>query len=144
LGSNGQPSEVNDDAITGIDDSEGHKDYHDVEVVMAATTTNATATTMDETGFEPLTQLECSDSASNSLIVDLPEPDLLTRQKHKVLGRFLDVLKLLLGVYSIPQTSVHIFADKEMRFVSFNRGRNIFLNLRLFEEGRTSCVSALL
>jgi hypothetical protein len=48
LGSNGQPSEVNDDAMTGIDDSEGHEDYHDGEVVMAATTTIATAMTMDE------------------------------------------------------------------------------------------------
>jgi hypothetical protein len=97
-----------------------------------------------QVGFDALTQLELRDSALNSLIVDLPEPDLLMKQKHKVLGRFLDVIKLLLGVYSIPQTSVHIFADKEIRFVSFNRGGNIFLNLRLFEEWRTSCLSALL
>jgi hypothetical protein len=95
-------------------------------------------------GFGPLTQLERRDSALNSLIVDLPEPDLLVRQKHKVLRRVHGVLKLLLGVYSIPQTRVHIFADKEMRFISFNRGGNLFLNLRLFDEWRTSCVSALL
>jgi hypothetical protein len=66
------------------------------------------------------------------------------KRKHKVLGRFLVVLKLLLGVYSIPQTSLHIFADKEGRFISFNRGGNIFLNLLFFEEWRTSCVSVLL
>ena len=94
--------------------------------------------------FDPITQLELRDSGLNSLIVDLPEPDLLMRRKHKVLGRFLDVLKLLLGVYPIPQTSLHIFDDKEGRFISFNRGGNIFLNLRFFEEWRTSCISALL
>ena len=38
--------------------------------------------------FDPLTQLELRDSALNSLIVDLPEPDLLMKRKHKVLGRF--------------------------------------------------------
>jgi hypothetical protein len=97
-----------------------------------------------QVGFDPLTQPELRDSALNSLIVDLPEPDLLMRKKHKILRRFLDVLELLLEVYSIPQTSLHIFADKEMRFISFNRGGNIFLNLRFFEEWRTSCVSALL
>jgi hypothetical protein len=70
-----------------------------------------------QVGFDPLTQLELRDSALNSLTVDLPEPDLLMRQKHKVLGRFLSVLEPLLGVYSIPQTSLHIFADKEMRFI---------------------------
>jgi hypothetical protein len=97
-----------------------------------------------QVGFDPLTRLELRDSALNSLIVDLPEPDLLMRQKHKVLRRFLDLLELLLEVYSIPRTSLTIFADKEMRFILFNRGGNIFLNLRFFEEWRTSCVSALL
>lgn len=66
------------------------------------------------------------------------------KQKHHVLSRFLDVLKHLLAVYSIPQTSLHIFADKEGRFISFNRGGDLFLNLRYFEEWRTSCVSVLL
>jgi hypothetical protein len=66
------------------------------------------------------------------------------RQKRDVLARFLDVLEPLLAVYSIPQTSLHIFADKEGRFISFNRGGILFLNLRYFEEWRTSCVSALL
>jgi hypothetical protein len=93
---------------------------------------------------DPLIQLELRDSASNSLIVDLPEPELLMKQKRDVLGRFLDVLKPLVAVYTIPQTSLHIFADKEGRFISFNRGGNLFLNLRYFEEWRTSCVSALL
>jgi len=97
-----------------------------------------------QVGPDLLTQLEVRDSALNSLIVDLTEPELLMRQKHDVLGRFLDVLKPLLAVYSIPQTSLHIFADKEGRFISFNRGGNLFLNLRYFEAWRTSCVSALL
>ena len=66
------------------------------------------------------------------------------KRKHKVLSRFLDVLKLLLEVYSISQTSLHIFADKEGRFISFNRDGNIFLNLRFFEEWRTYCVSVRL
>lgn len=91
-------------------------------------------------GPDSLTQLELR--ALNSLIVDLPEPELLMRQKHNVLGRFLDVLKPLMAVYSIPQTSLHIFADKEGRFISFNRGGNLFLNLRYFEAWRMSCLSA--
>ena len=83
-------------------------------------------------------------SALNSLIVDLPEPELLMKQKHDVLTRFLGVLKLLVEVYTIPQTSLNIFADKDGRFISFNRCGNLFLNLRYFEAWRTSCVSALL
>ncbi|KAF8497460.1 hypothetical protein F5888DRAFT_1613660, partial [Russula emetica] len=64
---------------------------------------------------------------------DLPEPELLMKQKHDVLARFLDVLEPLMAVYTIPRTSLHIFADKERRFISFNRGGNLFLNLRYFE-----------
>ena len=91
-----------------------------------------------------LTQLELRDSVLNSLIIDLPEPDLLMKQKKDVLGRFLDVLQPLMAVYTIPQTSLNIFADKEGLFISFNRGGSLFLNLRYFESWRTSCVSALL
>ena len=97
-----------------------------------------------QVGPDPLERLELRDSASNSLIVDLPEPELLMKQNHDVLARFLDVLKPLVAVYTIPQTSLHIFADKEGRFISFNRGGNLFLNLRYFEAWRTFCVSALL
>jgi hypothetical protein len=97
-----------------------------------------------QVGPDPLTQLELGDSALYSLIVDLSEPELLMRQKHDVLGRFLDVLKPLIEVYTIPQTSLHIFADEEGRFISFNRGGVLFLNLRYFEAWRTSCASALL
>ena len=97
-----------------------------------------------QVGSDALTQPEPRDLALHSLIVDLTEPELLMKQKHDVLGRFLDVLKPLMAVYTIPQTSLHIFADKERRFISFNRGGNLFLNLRYFEEWRTSCVSALL
>jgi hypothetical protein len=95
-------------------------------------------------GSDPFTQLELRDSALNSLIVDLPEHELLMKQKHDVLARFLDVLKPLMATYTIPQTSLHIFADKEGRFISFNRGGNLFLNLRYFEAWRTSCLSAVL
>ena len=66
------------------------------------------------------------------------------KQKHDVLARFLSVLKPLVAVYTIPRTSVHIFADKEGRFVSFNRGGKLFLNLRYFEAWRKCCVSAFL
>ena len=65
-------------------------------------------------------------------------------QKHDVLARFLDVLKPLLEVYTIPQTSLHIFADKDGRFISFNRRGILFLNLRYFEAWRKSCVSTVL
>ena len=66
------------------------------------------------------------------------------KQKHDVLARFLEVLKILLEVYTIPQTSLHIYADKGGRFISFNKRGILFLNIRYFEEWRTSCVSALL
>ena len=96
-----------------------------------------------QVGPDPPTQLELGDLALNSHIVDLPEPKLLVKQKHDVLARFLDVLKHLLAVYEIPHSSLHIFFDKEWRFISFNRHGRLFLNLRYFEEYRTSCVSAL-
>ena len=95
-----------------------------------------------QVGLGPLAQLEIRDSTLNSLVVDLPEPELLMRQKHDVLARFLDILEPLMEVYSIPQTSLHIFADKEGRFISFNRDGNLFLNLRYFEAWRTSCLPA--
>ena len=93
-------------------------------------------------GPDPLTQLELRDSTLSSLIVDLPEPELLMKEKHDVLARFLEILKPLAAVYTIPQTSLHIFSDMEGQFISFNRGGNLFLNLRYFEAWRTSCVSA--
>jgi hypothetical protein len=66
------------------------------------------------------------------------------KEKHDVLARFVNLLEPLIAVYTIPRTSLQIFTDKEGRFISFNRGGNIFLNLRYFEEWRTSCISALL
>src|SRR6266849_4974553 len=96
-----------------------------------------------QVGPDSLAQLELRDSALNSLIVDLPEPELLMKQKHDVLARFLDVLTLLLEVYTIPQTSLHIFADKDGRFISFNRRGILFLNLRYFEAWRTSFLALL-
>jgi len=95
-------------------------------------------------GTDPLSQLELRDSALHSLIVDLPEHELLVRQKRDVLARFLDILNPLMAAYTIPQTSLHIFSDQEGRFISFNRGGTLFLNLRYFEAWRTSCLSALL
>ena len=97
-----------------------------------------------QVGPGPLIQLELRDPAKNFLIVDLAEPELLMEQKHDVLARFLDVLKPLVKVYAIPPTSLHIFADKNGRFISFNRRGNLFLNLQYFEAWRTFCVSALL
>lgn len=97
-----------------------------------------------QVGADPLIQLKLRDSALNSLIVDLPEPELLMKQKHDILARFLSILKPLVAVYTIPQTSVHIFADKEGQFISFNRGGKLFLNLRYFEAWRTSFVSVFI
>jgi hypothetical protein len=79
----------------------------------------------------------------NSHIVDLPEPEFLMKQKHDVLARFCGILKLLVSIYEIPQTSLHIFADEDGPFISFNRRGTLFINLRYFEEYRTSYVSAL-
>ena len=62
------------------------------------------------------------------------------RHKHDVLARFLGILKPLVSarVYEIPQTSLHIFADEDGQFISFNRRGTLFLNLRYFEEYRRS------
>ncbi|KAH9953159.1 hypothetical protein BC827DRAFT_1380025 [Russula dissimulans] len=45
-------------------------------------------------------------------IVDLPEANSLKR-KRDVLTRFLHILNLLVSVYKIPKTSLHVFADEE-------------------------------
>jgi hypothetical protein len=66
------------------------------------------------------------------------------KQKHDVLARFLEVLQILVEVYEIPHSSLHIFADKGGRFILFNRRGILFLNLLYFEAWRTSCVPALL
>ena len=75
---------------------------------------------------------------SNTLIIDLPERESLVQRKHDVLARFLHVLLPLVSVYKIPQTSLHVFADKEGQLVAFNRGGSLFVNLRYFEAWRTS------
>jgi hypothetical protein len=49
----------------------------------------------------------------NSLIVELPERQSLIQRKHDVLARFLQVLNPLVEVYKIPQTSLHVFADRK-------------------------------
>ncbi|KAI0252773.1 hypothetical protein BJV78DRAFT_1198868 [Lactifluus subvellereus] len=64
---------------------------------------------------------------------DLPERETLIRRKHDVLARFLHVLNPLITIYKIPQSSLHIFADKEGQLVAFNRGGSLFMNLRYFE-----------
>ena len=95
-------------------------------------------------GPDSLTQLEHRDSGLNSLLVDLPEPELLMKQKYDVIARFLEVLQHLVEVYEIPRSSLHIFADKEGRIILCNRRGVVFLNLVYFEAWRTSWVSALL
>jgi hypothetical protein len=70
-------------------------------------------------------------------IVDLPEANSLKR-KRDVLTRFLHILNLLVSVYKIPKTSLHVFADEEGKFVAFNRNGSLFVNLRYYEAWRTS------
>lgn len=76
-------------------------------------------------------------SARNTLIVDLPERESLIQRKRDVLARFLHVLLPLASIYKIPQTSLHVFADKEGQLVAFNRSGSLFVNLRYFEAWRT-------
>jgi len=59
-------------------------------------------------------------------------------RKRDVLARFLHVLLPLVSIYKIPQTSLHVFADKEGQLVAFNRGGSLFMNLRYFEAWRAS------
>ena len=64
------------------------------------------------------------------------------KRKHDVLARFLGVPKPLLEVYTIPQTSLHIYTDNDGQFISFNKRGILFFNLRYFEAWRTSrCAS---
>ena len=70
--------------------------------------------------------------------VDLHEPESLIQRKHDVIARFLYVLKPLVELYKIPQTSLQIFADKEGQLISLNRGGRLVMNLRYFEALRTS------
>jgi hypothetical protein len=69
-------------------------------------------------------------------VVDLPERESLIQRKRDVLARFLHVLLPLVSVYKIPQTSLHVFADKEGQLVAFNRGGSLFVNLRYYEAWR--------
>jgi len=64
---------------------------------------------------------------------DLPERESLIQHKRDVIARFLHVLLPLVSIYKIPQTSLHIFADKEGQLVAFNRGGSLFVNLRYYE-----------
>ena len=59
------------------------------------------------------TQLEHRDSALHFLNVDLPEPESLIQRKRDILARFIHILKPLVELYRIPQTSLQVFADKE-------------------------------
>ena len=70
------------------------------------------------------------------LTIDLPERESLIQRKRDVLARFLHVLLPLVSIYKIPQTSLHIFADKEGQLVAFNRSGSLFMNLRYFEAWR--------
>ena len=72
----------------------------------------------------------------HSIIVDLPEPESLIERKHDVLARFIHVLKPLVELYKIPQTSLQVFADKEGQLISLNRGGCLVMNLRYFEAWR--------
>lgn len=69
--------------------------------------------------------------------LDLPESDSLVQRKRDVLARFLHVLNPLAAIYKIPQTSLHVFADKEGQLIAFNRNGSLFMNLRYFEAWRT-------
>jgi hypothetical protein len=88
-------------------------------------------------GFSPNLNSETALSARNTLTVDLPERESLIQRKRDVLARFLHVLLPLVSIYKIPQTSLHVFADKEGQLVAFNRGGSLFVNLRYFEAWRT-------
>ena len=87
-----------------------------------------------------LLNLSLRGSVLNPLFVDLPEPESLIQRKHDVLARFIHVLKPLVELYKIPQTSVQVFADKEGQLISFNRSGCLIMNLRYFETWRTSWV----
>jgi hypothetical protein len=79
---------------------------------------------------------------THSIIVDLPEPESLIQRKRDVLARFIHVLKPLVELYKIPQTSLQVFADKEGQLICLNRSGCLVMNLRYFEAWRTSWVSA--
>jgi len=64
---------------------------------------------------------------------DLPEPESLIQRKRDVLARFIHILKPLVELYRIPQTSLQVFADKEGQLISFNRSGCLVMNLRYFE-----------
>ena len=71
-------------------------------------------------------------------IAELPERQSLIQRKKDVLARFLHILNPLVEVYSIPRTSLHVFADSEGQLVAFNRSGSLFMNLRYFEAWRMS------
>ena len=56
--------------------------------------------------------------------------------KHEPLGHFVGIITPLAIVFNLPMTSLHIFYDVPGGPIAFNRGGNIYLNLRFFEEWR--------
>ncbi|KAF8553535.1 hypothetical protein OG21DRAFT_1485363 [Imleria badia] len=64
----------------------------------------------------------------------VPEFDMLMKDKHEPLGRFVGTITPIATAFNLPITSLHIFYDVPGGPIAFNRGGNIYLNLRFFEE----------
>lgn len=76
---------------------------------------------------------------SNKLIViDVPHMSTILQSKHDSLARFVHLARALGEVYSLPQTSLHIFYDISGELIAFNRNASLFLNLRFYEAWRES------
>jgi hypothetical protein len=66
----------------------------------------------------------------------VPHPETIITTKQGTLLRFVEVVRLLAGIYKIPPTSLHVFYDLAGDVIAFNRAGSIFLNLRYFEAWR--------
>ncbi|KAJ1960619.1 hypothetical protein IWQ62_004162, partial [Dispira parvispora] len=65
--------------------------------------------------------------------VPLPSSQLVpVGSAYHALHALTHVLKFLIGVFQLPEHSVHIYYDRDGTAIAFNRGRSLFFNLRFF------------
>ncbi|KAG9313683.1 hypothetical protein JVU11DRAFT_6029 [Chiua virens] len=65
---------------------------------------------------------------------DVPDFDRVMHTEHKSLNRFVDVIIPLRKVFRLHKRSLHIFCDCPGGPIAFNKGGQIYLNLRYFKE----------
>lgn len=73
---------------------------------------------------------------------DVAAPHEFVQKKEAAIGRFVQVIEVLTGVYALPKESLHVFYDTGGGLIAFNRNASVFFNLRYWEAWR-KCATSL-